>query len=139
VLEYAISLEAFDEETYDVIDEGIVEVERDTVTPEEPQWFQMMARDPDGKIIGGSAAKFHHDVMHVDTLWVDASRRGVGLGRQLLERVEAHGRALGAKIAWLETKSWQARPFYERHGYSVFGELPFMGGKHCLYLMRKDL
>jgi ribosomal protein S18 acetylase RimI-like enzyme len=139
VLDYEISLEAFDEDTYEVIDEGIVEVERETVDPKEPFWFQTIARDPDGKMIGGSAAKFQFDVLHVDTIWVDAPQRGVGLGRKLLEAVEEHGRKLGAKIAWLETKSWQARPFYEKHGYRVFGELPFLGGQHVHYFMRKDL
>lgn len=139
MLDYAISLEEFDEDTYEVMDEGIVEVERETVDPREPQWFQMMARADDGKIIGGSAAKFQYDVLHVDTLWVDANRRGIGLGRILLEKVENHGRRLGARIAWLETKSWQARPFYEKHGYRVFGELPLLGGRYSHFFMRKDL
>jgi N-acetylglutamate synthase-like GNAT family acetyltransferase len=139
VLDYEISLEDFDEETYEIIDEGIVEVERLQVDPAEPQWFQMVARDSGGKIIAGSAAKFHHDVLEVDTLWVEEALRGTGMGRELLGRVEAHGRKLGARIAWLETKSWQARPFYEKHGYAVFGELPFLGGRHAHYFMRKDL
>jgi GNAT superfamily N-acetyltransferase len=139
VADYAIALEEFDDATYDIIDEGIIAIERQTVDARAPEWFHMVARDGDGKIVGGSAAKFHHDVLLVDTIWVDEARRGCGLGHTLLERVEAHGRMLGAVIAWLETKSWQARPFYEKHGYTVFGELPFLGGRFSHYFMRKDL
>jgi len=39
----------------------------------------------------------------------------------------------------LYTLSWQARPFYEKLGYRVFGEMPFADGAHRRYFMRKDL
>jgi hypothetical protein len=46
---------------------------------------------------------------------------------------------LGAKIAWLYTLSWQARPFYENLGYRAFGEMPFHDGGYRRYFMRKEL
>jgi hypothetical protein len=42
-------------------------------------------------------------------------------------------------VVWLDTYSWQARPFYEKLGYDVFGELPYRGGAHRRFFMRKTL
>ena len=38
-----------------------------------------------------------------------------------------------------DTASWQARGFYEKQGYAVFGELDLGFDGHRLYFMRKDL
>jgi len=46
---------------------------------------------------------------------------------------------LGARLACLSTYSWQARPFYEKHGYVLFAELPYANGAHRLYWLRKTL
>jgi hypothetical protein len=40
---------------------------------------------------------------------------------------------------FLSTFSFQARPFYERFGYEVFGELPDYPEGHSLYFMKKML
>jgi GNAT superfamily N-acetyltransferase len=139
VLNYAIKLEDYDEDVYEYIDEGIIDVSREKVNRAEPVWFQVVARDDDGKILGGAVGKFNYDVVLLDTIWVDEKMRGTGIGRQLIDGFEAHSRKLGAVLAWLETRSWQARPFYEKCGYRVFGELPYLGGRHAQYFMRKDL
>jgi ribosomal protein S18 acetylase RimI-like enzyme len=56
----------------------------------------------------------------------------------LLERAEAEGRARGAVMAHLDTFTFQARGFYERCGYIVFGVLPYTNGVERYY-MRKTL
>lgn len=40
---------------------------------------------------------------------------------------------------FLTTHSFQARPFYERFGYEVFGELSDHPAGHILYFMKKTL
>src|SRR5687768_6446565 len=49
--------------------------------------------------------------------------RGRGLGRALLEQVEAYGRSVGASHVWLETSNVNVPGvlFYERLGYSLRG------------------
>ena len=42
-------------------------------------------------------------------------------------------------MAWLDTYDFQARPFYERHGYAVFGELDGFPNGHRRWFMRKRL
>ena len=50
-----------------------------------------------------------------------------------------HAAAHGYLLAYLETASFQALPFYEGLGYSIFGELPEISEGHTLYFLKKDL
>ena len=59
----------------------------------------------------------------VDILWLDEPLRGAGLGTKLLRQAEAEAQEAGCSRAVLDTLEFQALPFYERHGYSVFGVL----------------
>ena len=43
----------------------------------------------------------------------------VGIGSRLLDEFEGRCRALGCHKLRLETGDYQARPFYERHGFGV--------------------
>lgn len=61
--------------------------------------------------------------LSIENLWVHADRRGSGLGSQLLAKAERRARERGCLGARLETWDFQARPFYEQHGYTVFGAL----------------
>jgi hypothetical protein len=45
----------------------------------------------------------------------------------------------GCKYAYLDTLSFQARGFYEKHGYTVFGELAHFPPGHRKYFLKKDL
>jgi ribosomal protein S18 acetylase RimI-like enzyme len=56
-------------------------------------------------------------------LYVARDRRREGIARALLDRVEAHGRALGAHRVWLETTSANVPGIaaYTRLGYALCG------------------
>ena len=70
---------------------------------------------------------------------VPEAYRGRGFGAQLLERAEAY--AIGRKCAgiWLSTFSFQARGFYEKQGYEVFGSLPDHPRGGARFFLRKLL
>jgi len=57
----------------------------------------------------------------------------------LLRATEDEGRRLGSHSAYLDTFSFQARPFYERHGYEVFGTLEDFPVGQQRYFLRKAL
>jgi hypothetical protein len=56
----------------------------------------------------------------------------------MIQMVEEEGKRRGAQDSWLYTMSFQARPFYEKLGYKVVGEVPFPGG-HQRIVMWKAL
>ena len=80
------------------------------------------------------------------TLWflyIDPAWRRRGVGRALLERVEAHGREVGATHVWLETSNVNVPGVaaYERLGYSLCGADrtyygAYMPGETALYLAK---
>ena len=73
----------------------------------------------------------------VDILWLDEPLRGAGLGTQLLRREEAEAQEAGCSRAVLDTFEFQALPFYQRHGYSVFGvHEDYLPGSRRYYLQK---
>ena len=65
--------------------------------------------------------------------------RGQGFGTRLLLAAEAEAQTKGGEFVILETHSFQARPFYEQHGYTVIAEIPDYPRSHSWYILRKAL
>lgn len=95
--------------------------------------------DPKGEFAGGLTGYTAYGWLFVDDLWIAEAARGKGQGRGLLLAAEAEARKRGCRNAWLDTFSFQARDFYERLGYSIFGELEDFPPGHRRYFMRKSL
>lgn len=99
----------------------------------------VFARDDDGRVVGGISAYVNWSWLGINLVWISRELRGTGFGSRLLETVEREGIARGCRRAHLDTFSYQARPFYERHGYEVFATLEDypQGGQR--YFMKKKL
>jgi GNAT superfamily N-acetyltransferase len=88
-----------------------------------------------GELLGGAYGFVNWNWLDVSLLWVAEPLRGQGLGSKLLARLEAEARERGCQRAHLETFSYQARVFYERHGYRIFALLPdYPPGHEKVYL-----
>ncbi len=74
--------------------------------------------------------------VEVRGLWLDPDRRGAGHGELIVRRVEEEAKKRGAERALLDTYSFQARGFYERLGYVVFGSFDYPDGTVRYYLQR---
>jgi GNAT superfamily N-acetyltransferase len=99
------------------------------------------AVDDAGSLLGGCVGNTV-DVWHwltIDTMWVDPSHRGGGLGRRLLTEVEDQARERGCRWAKLNTWEFQAPDFYERCGYVTYGRETDYPPGHVNHLMRKNL
>lgn len=96
-------------------------------------------RDPEGQVVGGLVGETHWDWFYISLLIIPEALRGHGYGHALLTAAEDEARQRGAKHAYLDTFSFQAPEFYERHGYEVFGELPDFPVGHIRYYLRKEL
>lgn len=80
--------------------------------------------DKDGKIIAGCDAYIYAwGGCYVDDMWVDENYRRQELGSHALQAVEKVAEDRGCPIIWLGTWDFQARPYYEKHGYKVFTTL----------------
>ncbi|MDB5737926.1 MAG: family acetyltransferase [Sphingomonas bacterium] len=72
---------------------------------------------------GGLWGRISYDWLFIELLVVPEEMRGQKLGTALLEQAETIARQSGCVGAWLDTFSFQALGFYEKHGYSVFGQI----------------
>ena len=96
-------------------------------------------RDATGTIRGGLVGYLAWRWLMIDLLWVEAAVRGQGYGRALLEHAEEVAREAGCVAARLDTYEFQARPFYEHHGYEVFGVLEGYPANTRTHYMKKSL
>lgn len=96
-------------------------------------------RDDGGAIVGGLWAVLFKPTLFIKWFWIDDAYRGRGFGAKMMAMAEARALALGAKQAYLDTFSFQARPFYEKLGYEVFGTLEDFFEGQARYWMKKSL
>jgi ribosomal protein S18 acetylase RimI-like enzyme len=96
-------------------------------------------RDHTGGIVGGLVVDIAWGWLYICTIWLEDGIRGRGFGRQLFEMAEKEAKKLGCRNSYLETFNFQARPFYEKLGYEVYGTLDDIPPGHRRYLMKKKL
>lgn len=98
-----------------------------------------IAMDPEtGKVIGGLWARTELGLLFLSMFYLPETLRGSGVGSELLSMVE-EARHRGCRHATVETSTFQAPGFYERHGYAEFGRVPFAVGDEARVFLRKDL
>lgn len=97
------------------------------------------AEGENGALVGAATADQLWDWIYVDELWVSESRRGSGLGRDLMVAVEDYASAQGLSGVWLWTQSWQADGFYRHLGYVEFTRFEDFPRGHTRIGFRKDL
>ena len=71
----------------------------------------------DGEIVGGAHGEVSWGWLDVLTVWLHEDLRGTGLGRKLMDDLEALAIQKGAQAAIVTTWSFQAPEFYKRCGY----------------------
>lgn len=96
--------------------------------------------DESGNIIAGCMAELYcWNIAYIEVLWVDESYREKGLGTKLLEEIERISREENCSLIHLDTFDFQAKDFYRKNGYEVFGVLEDCPKGHCRYYMKKSL
>lgn len=92
-----------------------------------PSGFMPLAiliNDPvTGEPAGGLWGKTAYDWCFVELFVVPEKFRGQDLGSKVLAQAEDIARQRGCVGLWLDTYWFQAREFYEKQGYEVFGAL----------------
>jgi GNAT superfamily N-acetyltransferase len=100
---------------------------------------QVFIRDRENRVVGGVIGQVFGGWLYVSLLWVEESLRNKGNGTELLKMVESEALKLGCKYAHLDTYSFEARPFYEKHGYTLFATLGNYPEGHNKYFLKKTL
>ena len=118
---------------------GIREADPPQVGPRNWAPFCLSLRDAAGTLVGGLYGATTWGWLLVDGLWVAEGLRRRGLGSRLLAAAEEAAIARGCRGAWLGTFDFQAREFYELHGYRVFGALPDFPPGHTHFELWKAL
>jgi GNAT superfamily N-acetyltransferase len=93
----------------------------------------------DGTFSGGLSGYVSYGWLFIETLWVADHARSQGYGTSLMLAAEEEARKHGCRHGWVDTFSFQARRFYEKLGYVVFGELEDFPPGHSRYFLRKAL
>ena len=99
----------------------------------------MLRDDATGLDVGGLWGNIGYDWCYVDLLAVPEAARGRGHGRALMQRAELIAREQHCTGIHLRTADFQARGFYEKLGFEVFGTLHDYPKGFAQFFMRKYL
>lgn len=102
-------------------------------------WAIFLTDAESGAHTGGGVTGYAvYDWMYVQFLAVPPRLRGQGVGRALMQRAEAFGRERGIIGIYLDTFEFQSRGFYEKLGYSLFGQIEdHPRGLHRYFLQKR--
>ena len=79
----------------------------------------VQVKNDKGDIIAGAAGRSFGNWLMLNTLWVSDELRGQNVGSKILSQFEQAGKARGCSYCLLDTLNFQAKPFYQKHGYQV--------------------
>ena len=80
--------------------------------------------DKEGNIIAGCTGYIYSwGAMYIDDMWVEEKYRRQGLGSAAFQAVEQVAEEKGCHLIFLGTWDFQAKPYYLKHGYTVFSTL----------------
>jgi GNAT superfamily N-acetyltransferase len=122
-------------ETLAILDNGL-DVYNAKFSPEHFEEFVTALKTPAGEVKGGIYALTWAGMLFIKWLWIDEAYRRNGHGRKLMASAEEEGRRRGCTAVWLDTFEFQARPFYEKLGYSSFGTLDYPAGFKRFFLQK---
>lgn len=113
---------------------------QDTVGNAQGEAFALTVCAPrSDEVLGGLWALSLWGSFYIGLVVTPETARGQGLGTELMRRAEAEALARGCSTMWLDTYAFQARAFYERLGFRVFGQIDGPAPVFPRYFMSKTL
>jgi len=90
------------------------------------------------KLIGGAIGFVQYNWYFLDLLYVAEKYRGQNIGTSLLKQLEKFAKEQNLTGIRMETWDFQAKEFYEKNGYTVFGEIKDCPPKTICYFLKKN-
>ena len=116
---------------------GLNEANVGRVPPDDKRPLSILWRE-NGRLLGGLTGHTHWGWLYIKLLWVAPQQRGSGLGRQLMLAAEREAQQRGCHTAFVNTFSFQAPTFYQKLGYTIWGQLEeYPAGHQRIYLQKK--
>lgn len=126
-----------------IVNRGIVEFNLSKVPPQQETTFIFVNRvikSKDDTVLAGiNSIIYSWNCLYVDILWVKEEARGLGYGSALLKEVESIAKEKGCNLVHLDTFDFQAKDFYLKQGYEIFGVLDNCPTDHKRYYMKKNI
>lgn len=92
------------------------------------------------KIVARLVGSISFNSLHIELFAVDSQLRSNGIGGQLLEKTVVIAKAKGLHFITLETMSFNAPKFYQKHGFEILKEVVGTPLENTSYfLMFKDI
>ena len=126
-------------EDVEAVKAGLLAFNEQFVGPAKSGTLNLLVRDEEGNVVGGLLGGWRWGWLYVDKFWLREDLRGSGIGSRMLRQAEDEARAAGCTTAVLDTFAFQARGFYEKHGYRVYAELEDFPPGYGQYFLRKEL
>lgn len=102
--------------------------------------YEYIVRNENREIIAGILSTLGYwNGLEIKILWVKEEFRKSGIGTKLLIEIENNAKAKGAIISFLDTFDFQAKDFYLKNGYTIFGILDDFPIGHKRYYLQKRL
>lgn len=111
----------------------------DDVVYERDTKFAVFAKSDQGQVVGGIRATAFWNYCIIELLWLAEEARGEGTGRQLMAKAEAYAKQQGFEYIRTETLDFQGKPFYQKLGYQLYGEIVDCPKGHTTYCLVKVL
>lgn len=126
-------------ETTELILQRLIEFNRHYTGASDFEKLSVFLRDPEDQIMGGLVGSTYYQWLQIDLLWIHESCRGEHYGSTLLTTAEQEAIKRGCHSAYLDTFSFQAPQFYQKHGYAIYGELPDFPTGQTRFFLKKAL
>jgi GNAT superfamily N-acetyltransferase len=123
--------------TFERIFQALDACSRHLIGPATPRLLVIPIRDDAGVVQGGLWGCTMFEWLNVQMLVVPESLQGQGIGSALMALAEMEARARGCRGMHVETFSFQAAPFYQKLGFSLFGVLEDYPPGHRQLYFRK--
>ncbi|MFO1310758.1 MAG: GNAT family N-acetyltransferase [Burkholderiales bacterium] len=122
-----------------IVDEGLEADNRESAPLDAVLHVTCLARDADGRVVGGAVGRTWGECAELMQLWVSPAHRQQGIGASLVRRFEDRAAARGCRTCYLTTFSFQAPALYRALGYAPASEIRGFPRGIVKYLMVRTL
>lgn len=81
--------------------------------------FAFIIQNEKQKFLGGIQGFYYYGCFYIDLLFVINEARGKGYGSQLMQKAEELAKTRECLFMAVNTMDFEAKPFYEKHGFEI--------------------